>query len=145
MLLADMIAAGGVQCLPARISWPMHRAVHLLYAEAGRTGKLGLLPPAPSFFPCPEAGVAASGAEQALRALIRHGLIREDGIGLGARLVIDQARLVERRRGLMGRDPSAIALLQRAGERWAAFASTAANTRAIATESVGGAVASATA
>ena len=97
MLLEDMIAAGGVQRLPARISWPMHRAVYLLYAEAGRTGKLSLLPPPPTFVPCPEAGVAANGADQALRALIRHGLIREDGIGLGAHLVVNQARLVERR------------------------------------------------
>jgi hypothetical protein len=106
---------------------------------------LGMLPPAPTFVPCPEAGIAASGADQALGALIRGGLIHEDGIGLDARLVVDQARLVERRRALMGRDPRAVALLQRAGERWAAFASTAANTRAMATESAGGAVASATA
>jgi hypothetical protein len=145
MLLEDMIAAGGVQRLPARISWPMHRAVHLLYAEAGRTGELSLLPPAPAFVPCPETGVAAKGADEALRALIRRGLIREDGIGLGARLVVDQALLVERRRALMGRDPRAVALLQRAGERWAAFASTAAKARAMATASVGAAVASATA
>ena len=145
MLLADMMAAGGVRRLPARISWPMHRAVHLLYAEAGRTGKLDLLPPVPTFFPCPEAGVAASGADQALRALVRDGLIREDGIGLDARLVVDQAQLVDRRRALMGRDPRAVALLQRAGERWAAFASTAANTPAMAMESVGGAVTLATA
>ena len=145
MLLEDMIAAGGVQRLPARIAWPMHRALHLLYAEAGRTGKLCLLPSPPTFFPCPEAGVAARGADQALRALVRQGLIREDGIGLGARLVVDQALIVERRRALMGRDPRAVALLQRAGERWAAFASTAANTRAMATESVSGVVASATA
>lgn len=140
-----MIAAGGIQRLPARIVWPMHRAVHLLYGEAGRTGKLALLPPAPSFLPCPEAGVAARGADGALRALVRHGLIREEGIGLGARLVVDQTQLVQHRRALMGRDPCAVALLQRAGERWAAFASTAANTRAMATESVGDAVASATA
>jgi hypothetical protein len=144
-LLADMIAAGGVRCLPARIPWPVHRAVRLLYEEAGRTGKLGVLPTAPTFSPCPETGLAASGADRALRALISSGLIREEGAGIDARLVVDQARLVEHRRALMARDAGAVALLQRAGERWAAFASTAANTPAIAAESVGATVASATA
>jgi NAD(P)-dependent dehydrogenase (short-subunit alcohol dehydrogenase family) len=144
-LLGDMIAAGGVRCLPARIPWPMHRAVRLLYEEAGRTGRLGALPPAPVFAACPETGLAAIGADEALRSLIRGGLIREEAAGLRATLVMDDAQLVDRRRALMGRDASAVALLQRAGERWAAFASTAANTSASAANADGATVASATA
>lgn len=144
-LLAHMIAAGGVSQLPARTPWPMHRALRLLYAEASRTGRLRLLPPAPTFAPCPETGIAAVGADEALRALIRSGSIREVGAGLDATLVVDQGGLVQWRRSLMGRDPRAVAMLQRAGERWAALASTAENTRAMPAESVGGAVTSATA
>lgn len=123
----------------------MHRAVRLLYEEAGRTGKLGMLPAAPMFSPCPETGLAANGADEGLRALIYSGLMREEGAGLDARLVVDHARLIEHRRALMARDPRLVALLQRAGERWAAFASTAANTSAISAESLGAAVTSATA
>ena len=122
----------------------MHRAVRLLYDEAGRTGSLSALPPAPVFEPCPATGLAASGADEALRSLIRGGLFREAAAGLHAMLVIDEAQLVARRRALMARDPSAVALLQRAGERWAAFASTAANTSASSAGAVGVAVASAT-
>jgi hypothetical protein len=120
----------------------MHRALHLLYAEAGRTGRLAVLPPAPAFAPCPETGLAAGGADPALRALIRSGLLLEEGTGLDASLVVSPAALVDCRRSLMGRDPRAVALLQRAGERWAALASTAANTRAMPAESVGANVAS---
>jgi hypothetical protein len=144
-LLADIIAAGGVRRLPARTPWPMHRALRLLYAEAGRTGRLVLLPPKPAFAPCPETGIAAEGANQALRDLIRVGLIREEGVGLGATLVVDPDRLVARRRSLMARDARSVAMLQRAGERWAALASTAANARAIPAESAAATVASATA
>lgn len=144
-LLAHMIAAGGVRRLPARTPWPMHRALHLLYAEAGRTGHLRLLPPTPTFAPCPETGIAAAGADQALQALIDAGLIRKEGVGLDATLVVDSARLVQWRRSLMCSDPRATAMLQRAGERWAAFASTAENARAMPTESVSATVALATA
>jgi hypothetical protein len=38
IVLTDMIAAGGVHCLPARTPWPMHCALRLLYEDAGRTG-----------------------------------------------------------------------------------------------------------
>jgi hypothetical protein len=38
VVLTDMIAAGGVHCLPARTPRPMHCALRLLYEDAGRTG-----------------------------------------------------------------------------------------------------------
>lgn len=142
-LLADMIAAGGVRCLPARTPWPMHRALRVLYSEAGRTGRLRLLPAKPVFVPCPETGIATEGADHAFRSLIERGLILEEGVGLGARLVVDPEALVSRRRSLMTRDVQAVAMLQRAGERWAALASTAAKTCATPTELVTPTVASA--
>ncbi len=145
MLLGDMIAAGGVRCLPARTPWPMHRALRLLYLEAGRTGRLGLLPPKPTFEPDAETGLAVEGADQALRALISAGIIRHEGAGVDATLVVDPAAVVTCRRALMGRDPCAVEMLQRAGERWAALASTAANARASVTRSAGSAVTSGTA
>jgi hypothetical protein len=89
--------------------------------------------------------MAAVGADHGLCTLTRAGLIREAGTGLSAVLVVDEAKLVELRRALMTRDAGAVALLQRAGESWAAFASTAANTSAIAPDAVVGAVTSATA
>lgn len=145
VILADMIAAGGVGCLPARIRWPMHRALWLIYAEAGRTGGLHLLPRAPAFTPCPETGRAAAGADQGLRTLTKRRLLREEGQGLTATLVVDHEAVVSYRRSLMSRDPRAVAMLQRAGERWAAFASTAANAAASATESARATVVSAAA
>jgi hypothetical protein len=130
-MLRDMIAAGGVRCLPARTPWPMHRALRLLYEHAGRTGELRLLPPAPCFDPCSEVGLAAQGADAAFYDLVREGLLREAGAGLEATLITDTTALVRARRALLARDPAAVALLQRAGERWAAFASTAAKTAAM--------------
>ncbi len=121
----------------------MHSALRLLYSEAGRTGRLRLLPAEPVFSPCPETGIATEGADRALRSLVEGGLIREEGVGLGARLVVDPEVLVIRRRSLMTRDARAVAMLQRAGERWAALASTAAKTCATPGESVGATVASA--
>jgi hypothetical protein len=123
----------------------MHRALRLLYAEAGRTGRLCVLPAAPVFAPCPETGYAAEGADRALRSLIRDGLIKEEGVGLGARLIIDPDVLVNHRRLLMTQDARTVAMLQRAGERWAALASTATNTRTIPAESVAATVALVTA
>jgi hypothetical protein len=121
----------------------MHRALRLLYSEAGRTGRLRLLPAKPVFVPCPETGIATEGADRALRSLIERGLILEEGVGLGARLVVDPDVLVSRRRSLMTRDVRAVAMLQRAGERWAALASMAANTCATPAESLTATVASA--
>lgn len=144
-LLGDMIAAGGILRLPARTPWPMHRALRLLYAEAGRTGRLRLLPDIPTFVPCPEAGLAAEGADRALRALRHNGLLREEGTGLDAKLVVDPSKLIYWRRSLMSRDPRAASMLQRAGERWAAFASTAENAWAMPAESFGATLASAAA
>lgn len=123
-LLGDMIAAGRVERLPARTPWPLHAALLQLYEEAGRLGLRGLLVLDLVFVPSPEVGRAALGADAALRALVRAGCLNEIGSGLGAQLEVDAAAVVRGRRRLMRLDPRAVALLQRAGERWAALAST---------------------
>jgi hypothetical protein len=123
-LLGDMIAAGRVERLPARTPWPLHAALLQLYEEAGRLGVRTLLALDLVFVPSPEVGRAAVGADAALRALVRAGFLNEIGSGLGAQLEIDDAAVVRGRRRLMRRNPQAVALLQRAGERWAALAST---------------------
>ena len=66
------------------------------------------------------------GADAAARELIRAGLLREMGEGLGAHFVVDDLAVVGWRRSLMTLEPRSVALLQRAGERWAALASTCA-------------------
>jgi hypothetical protein len=123
----------------------MHRALRLLYEHAGRTGRLRLLPPAPRFDPCAEVGLAAQGADAAFYDLVREGLLREAGAGLEATFITDTTALVRARRVLLARDPAAVALLQRAGERWAAFASTAAKTAAMPAASSASSVVSLTA
>ena len=140
-----MIAAGDVRCLPARTPWPMHRALRMLYEEAGRDGNLRLLPPAPRFVPDPEVGLAADGADRAFYNLVDDGVLFEASTGVEAVLVVDPMAQVRCRRALMTREAAGVALLQRAGERWAAFASTAANTSATPPASSAPTVASATA
>lgn len=123
-LLAHMIAAGRVARLPARTPWPVHAALVQLHEEAGRLGLRTLLALDLVFVPSPEVGRAALGADAAVRALVQAGLLHEVGVGLGAQLEVDDAAVVRSRRQLMRLDPGAVALLQRAGERWAALAST---------------------
>jgi hypothetical protein len=123
-LLADIIAAGRIERLPARTPWPLHAALAQLYEESGRLGMRGLLGLDFHFIPSPEAGLAVAGADSAMRSLVRAGLLREKGSGLDAHLQIDPAAVVDGRRRLMLLEPRAVALLQRAGERWAALAST---------------------
>jgi hypothetical protein len=123
-LLADMIAAGRIERLPARTPWPLHAALVQLYDDAGRRGVRNLLGLDLVFVPSPEVGREALGADAAMRDLVRTGLLRETGTGLAARLEVDVIEGAEARRRLMRLEPRAVALLQRAGERWAALAST---------------------
>jgi len=119
-----MIAAGRIQRLPARTPWPLHAALVQLHDEAGRLGLRKLLDLDLVFVPSPEVGREALGEDTALRDLVRTGLLREIGTGLAARLEVDVVEGVRARRRLMNLEPRAFALLQRAGERWAALAST---------------------
>jgi hypothetical protein len=129
-LLGQMIAAGGVRCLPPRTPWPMHRAVRELYEHAGRAGELGQLPESPRLRPCPERGLAVEGLDGALRELVAAGLLVEAGDRRSAVLAVAEDALVRWRRGLLESDARRVALLQRAGSRWAALTSIDANTAA---------------
>lgn len=130
ILLGQMIAAGGVRCLPSRTPWPMHRAVRELYEHAGRVGRLAQLPEYPRLRPCPERGLAVEGLDGALRELVGAGLLVEVGDRRSAMLAVSEDALVRWRRGLLGSDARRVALLQRAGSRWAALSSMDENTAA---------------
>jgi hypothetical protein len=123
----------------------MHGSLRELYDEAGREGLLHLLPTKPAVKPCPENGLRVEGADRAFRDLVSEGLLIERGRGLNATLTVDQPALVSRRRTLMKVDPRLTSLFQRCGERWAALASTSANTFESARVSSGAMVLSATA
>src|SRR4051794_8663750 len=97
-VLGAMIAAGGVERLPARVYWPMHAALVGLHEEAGRLGLRGEIAVALTFEPCPEVGRAATGADAALRELVRSGLFREVGELRDAQLEVDADELVRHRR-----------------------------------------------
>jgi hypothetical protein len=125
-LLAAMIAAGGVERLPARTPWPMHAALAGLHEEAGRLGLRAAIAVELTFEPCPDTGRAAKGADVALQDLVTSGLLREVGELRDARLEVDPVQLAQHRRALMARAPGVVAMLQRAGSRWAALASTVA-------------------
>lgn len=105
----------------------MHAAISQLHEEAGRKGHRRSLGLDVVFDPSPEAGRAAQGADTAFRDLIRTGFLREVGSGSDARLQVSETALVGARRDLMSLDAGAAALLQRAGSRWAALASTVSN------------------
>src|SRR5436309_2811353 len=104
-LLADIIAAGQIERLPARTAWPMHVALASLYDESGRIGLRARAGLSMTFTPNPEVGRCAVGADAALRSLVRHGLLQEVGRGLSAQFEIDPGRAVTRRRRLLGMDP----------------------------------------
>jgi hypothetical protein len=125
LLLGQMIAAGRLERMPARISWPLHAALRDLVSDAGRRGLLATLPVEPQFEAAPEAGLRARGADEALADLCREGVLRRVGQLTEAALEVDPDRLVPYRRALMTLDPETVRLLQRAGSRWAALASTA--------------------
>ena len=126
ILIGDMIAAGRVECVPARTPWPLHAALWRLNEDAGRLGLRARLGVQLRFSPSSEVGRRAGGADLAFRELIRQGVLREEGAGLDARLIVDSDRVVARRRHLLVLDPEVVRVVQRAGERWAAFAATCA-------------------
>jgi hypothetical protein len=144
-LLGQIIAAGDVKRIPARVSWPLHAALKELHCEAGRLGLLGQLSVRPEFDPAPEAGLRARGADQALIELRREGVLRCVGENADATLEVDRDFLVYYSRLLMTVEPEIARLLQRAGSRWAALSSTVLKNSATPAESFRPTVASFTA
>ena len=123
-----MIAAGRLRRVPARTPWPMHAALWELHDSSGRLGLRRELGVGLDFSPSPDVGRQAAGADAAFLALVRAGLLRKVGEGRSASLEVDDNVAVAWRRRIMSLDPAAVGLFQRAGERWAALASTCANT-----------------
>jgi hypothetical protein len=123
LVVGQMIAAGGPQRIPVGIAWPLHVALRELRVQAARQGLLGRLPDF-AFELSPECGLRVAAADRALEQLIEAGLLQRTGTLVDAALEVDAERLVAYRREVMRLDAELAQLLQRAGSRWAALAST---------------------
>jgi predicted deacylase len=143
-LLAYILAAGGPREQLVRVRWPLHVALREMCERAGRRGELLVLDAEITFRRSADVGIAAVGAEGALDELVQAGILRPEGQTRGARLVLDDKALVGLRRELMMLPAEQVRIFQRAGERWAALASTAAKNRSTAARSSGSTVTSST-
>jgi len=143
-IIAWMLVAGGPKSQPARVRWPLHVALRELWETAGRSGKQRLLGLKLDQHPSADVGVATRYADDALVELVQCGVLRRQGTGRGASLLLDAKAAPGIRRELMTLDAERVALLQRAGARWAALASTAWKNRSNAATSSSSAVSSST-
>lgn len=143
-LVAYILAAGGPREQLLRVRWPLHVALYEMYERAGHRGELQMLDCPLAFRSSPDVGTAAIGADTALDQLIHAGVLIPRGHMRGTVLVIDDDAAVAIRRELMTLPAEQVRLLQRAGERWAALASTAAKNRSTAARSAASTVVSAT-
>ena len=112
--------------------------------RAGRRGELQILDFPITFRASPDVGIAAIGADAALDELVRAGVLTPRGRTRSAILAVDDAAAIAIRRELMTLPAEQVRLLQRAGERWAALASTAAKNRSTAARSAASTVTSST-
>lgn len=133
--LASVLVAAGPRKQLARVRWPMHQAVREVYDETGRTGERRWLGIELDFNPSSAVGQAAVGLDQALAELVRRGLLHAEGCLREARFVLDEQAAVGYRRTLMSMPAEQVTVLQRAGARWAALASTAEKNRSTAARS----------
>jgi hypothetical protein len=131
-IVSWMLAAGGPEHQLARVRWPLHVALKELWETAGRDGQRLLVGVALDQRPSADVGIATRYADAALDELVRRGVLHGRGAGKRASLVLDPVAAPELRRELMALAPERVALLQRAGARWAALASTACKNRSIA-------------
>lgn len=120
-----MLVANGPERQLARVRWPLHVALRELWEAAGRNGRRQLFGLDINQRPSADVGIATSYADEALIELVQHGILRPQGIGRGVSLLLNVEAASKIRRELMTLDPQQVALLQRAGARWAALASTA--------------------
>ena len=134
-VLALILAAGGPERQLARVRWPLHLALREMQESSARRGERGLLGIELELRPSSEVGQEVVGADRALQTVIQRGVLRSEGEQRLAWLVLDADAAVLLRRRLMRLSPAHVALLQRAGARWAALASTAAKNRSTASRS----------
>ena len=142
-LIGLMLGAGGPNVIPARISWPLHRALRELHDEAGRQGLRHLLPDM-SFRPSPDVAVKVDGASMAVTQLLRLRVLVPEGVGKAAALRLRPDVHAQLRRELMRLPVEVSMLVQRAAARWAALVETSAKNRSTAVRSFGATVASST-
>jgi hypothetical protein len=121
----------------------MHQALVESAEEDSRRG-LAEFWSAVEIRPSSDVGRSVVGADAALDELLSHGVLKKDGVGRHALAVLDEERAVPLRRELMAIPPEEVQAFQRAGERWAALASTALKNRSIAPRSSAGTVSSST-
>jgi hypothetical protein len=143
-IIARMLVAGGPERQPARVRWPLHLALRELYAETGLRGQRQLLDSQLEQRPSSSVGVETVGADRALDELVQAGLLRPEGSGRAATLVVDEDAAILVRRELMSLAPARVALLYNAGQRWAALVSTALKNRSTASRSSASTVSSST-
>ena len=127
-LVTLMVGAGGPPVIPARVRWPLHRALRDLHEDAARRGLLYVLPEM-SFRPCPEVAVHVDGANAVITDLVRRRMLVPDGRGRSAVLRVDPAARAQLRRELMRLPVELSMLVQRAAARWAALVETSAKNR----------------
>jgi hypothetical protein len=142
-LVGLMLAADGPRVIPARINWPLHKALHDLHEAAGRRNVRSLRALL-TFRPSADVSLQAQGADGAMFDLVQRGVLRSEGSGRAANLHVDPDALIGLRRDLMRLDPQAARLVQWAGARWAALVATSAKNRSRAERSFGSTVASST-
>ena len=143
-VIALMLAAGGPRGQLVRVRWPLHKALRELHETAGRNGHRSVLGSGWRLRPSADHGVEVVGADAAIRRLVDVGLLRSEGQLRQATYRVDDEAVVGWRRRLMTLDAEHVQLLQRAGTRWAAMASTAAKNRSAPARSSASMVTSAT-
>lgn len=122
-ILSMMIAGGDVAALPARATWPVHRALLWLSDEATRRSvDLGLKILSE---PDPDVCLAAVGAEEALSLLLDDGLLTGQGSGYTALWHVEGSFATYSRRAMLREEPATVRLICQAGQRLATAASTA--------------------
>jgi hypothetical protein len=137
-LIGLMLAGGGPRVIPARGNWPLHQALRELRDRAGARGERRLVE-ALVLRPSPDVGVRAEGADKAIFQLTQQGFLIVQGTGRQAALHIERDALVALRRNFLRVAPGEAGLIQWAGARWCALASTSAKNRATPSASVGSA------
>jgi hypothetical protein len=123
-LVTMMLASTGPSEIDPRDTWALHHALWGLHNEAGRAGRLGAWRTALIFKPCPDVGLRAIGADEALFKLWRERAFEPNGFGRGARLRLVRDTLTVSRRHLLAMDPADAQLIYRAGATWAAMVRT---------------------
>lgn len=130
-LLGYLLVSGGPREQLANVRWPMHKALHELFDETGRTGQRDLLGVDLELRPSRGGGLAVAGADRALDQLVRSSVLHGQGRLREARLCLDDGAAIGLRRELMTIAPEQVRLYKRTGMRWSALAAVAARNRSM--------------